>query len=276
MDVFKAEAEKLKAARPGSRGAQWLAQGTIYPDVIESGGQNAPAQPLLAQHLHQRVRLGGAAVGHEQLRGAGFQQGHERAAGRTTGAQQQHAPAGDGLAQVGGDVAHQSDAVEVFGQAVRAVEAQGVGRTGDAGARAHLGGIRTRLELERQGDVDTAPAGGAKGVHRRGKAVQGGFDGGVDQRLARGLGKQGVDQGRLAVADGVADHGIAVHGGIVADPGWGAGRARRRPPPPCNGVVKDFDGRMAVASLACTTNDWMRSRAACLLCLYCLCPMGRR
>jgi GMP synthase (glutamine-hydrolysing) len=37
VDVFKAEAEKLKAARPGSKGVQWLAQGTIYPDVIESG-----------------------------------------------------------------------------------------------------------------------------------------------------------------------------------------------------------------------------------------------
>ena len=41
IEVFTAQAEKLKAASPGSKGATFLAQGTIYPDVIESGGPNA-------------------------------------------------------------------------------------------------------------------------------------------------------------------------------------------------------------------------------------------
>jgi GMP synthase (glutamine-hydrolysing) len=38
VNVFKAEADKLKAAGSGSQGVKWLAQGTIYPDVVESGG----------------------------------------------------------------------------------------------------------------------------------------------------------------------------------------------------------------------------------------------
>ena len=38
VEVFKAEAAKLKAGNATYKGAKWLAQGTIYPDVIESGG----------------------------------------------------------------------------------------------------------------------------------------------------------------------------------------------------------------------------------------------
>ncbi|MEO7399849.1 MAG: glutamine-hydrolyzing GMP synthase [Polaromonas sp.] len=38
VEVFKAEAARLKAGDGGHKGAKWLAQGTIYPDVIESGG----------------------------------------------------------------------------------------------------------------------------------------------------------------------------------------------------------------------------------------------
>lgn len=50
VDVFKAEAEKLKAARPGSKGIQWLAQGTIYPDVIESGGAKSKKAVTIKSH----------------------------------------------------------------------------------------------------------------------------------------------------------------------------------------------------------------------------------
>ncbi|MDO5623124.1 MAG: glutamine-hydrolyzing GMP synthase [Pseudomonadota bacterium] len=48
VDVFKAEAEKLKGS--GHRGAKWLAQGTIYPDVIESGGAKSKKAVVIKSH----------------------------------------------------------------------------------------------------------------------------------------------------------------------------------------------------------------------------------
>jgi GMP synthase (glutamine-hydrolysing) len=51
VEVFKAEAAKLKAADTSSKGAKWLAQGTIYPDVIESGGaKNKKAMTIKSHH----------------------------------------------------------------------------------------------------------------------------------------------------------------------------------------------------------------------------------
>ena len=51
VEVFKAEAASLKAGGAHVKGAKWLAQGTIYPDVIESGGaKNKKAVTIKSHH----------------------------------------------------------------------------------------------------------------------------------------------------------------------------------------------------------------------------------
>ena len=51
VEVFKAEAARLKAGLGDAcKGAKWLAQGTIYPDVIESGGGNSKKAVSIKSH----------------------------------------------------------------------------------------------------------------------------------------------------------------------------------------------------------------------------------
>ena len=50
VDVFKEQAAKLKAGNSGHKGATFLAQGTIYPDVIESGGAKSKKAVTIKSH----------------------------------------------------------------------------------------------------------------------------------------------------------------------------------------------------------------------------------
>ncbi len=50
VEVFKAEAARLKAGDGGHQGATFLAQGTIYPDVIESGGATTKKAVTIKSH----------------------------------------------------------------------------------------------------------------------------------------------------------------------------------------------------------------------------------
>ncbi len=57
VTVFKQEAAKLTQA--GARGAKWLAQGTIYPDVIESGGAKTASGKKKAVTIKSHHNVGG-------------------------------------------------------------------------------------------------------------------------------------------------------------------------------------------------------------------------
>ncbi len=50
VDVFKEQAAKLKAGDGGHKGSTFLAQGTIYPDVIESGGAKSKKAVTIKSH----------------------------------------------------------------------------------------------------------------------------------------------------------------------------------------------------------------------------------
>ncbi len=59
VEVFKAEAAKLTSGDTSKTGAKWLAQGTIYPDVIESGGAKSANGKKKAVTIKSHHNVGG-------------------------------------------------------------------------------------------------------------------------------------------------------------------------------------------------------------------------
>jgi GMP synthase (glutamine-hydrolysing) len=59
VEVFKAEAAKLISSGASIKGAKWLAQGTIYPDVIESGGHGSASGKKKAVTIKSHHNVGG-------------------------------------------------------------------------------------------------------------------------------------------------------------------------------------------------------------------------
>jgi GMP synthase (glutamine-hydrolysing) len=59
VEVFKAEAAKLISSGASTKGAKWLAQGTIYPDVIESGGHSSANGKKKAVTIKSHHNVGG-------------------------------------------------------------------------------------------------------------------------------------------------------------------------------------------------------------------------
>ncbi len=50
VEVFRAQAQSLTESDASKKGAKWLAQGTIYPDVIESGGAKNKKAVVIKSH----------------------------------------------------------------------------------------------------------------------------------------------------------------------------------------------------------------------------------
>jgi GMP synthase (glutamine-hydrolysing) len=59
VEVFKAEAARLISSGASTNGAKWLAQGTIYPDVIESGGHGSASGKKKAVTIKSHHNVGG-------------------------------------------------------------------------------------------------------------------------------------------------------------------------------------------------------------------------
>jgi hypothetical protein len=101
-------------------------------------------------------------------------------------------------------------AVKVFGVDLAALELHRIHRPRHLRAGRQVGGIGKSIELEGRGHVHAPPARGPKRVHHFGETTHRGQQLGVDDVLPAHTGERGVNEGRLALFNGVANDGVTV------------------------------------------------------------------
>ncbi len=202
--------------------------------------------------LHQPDGAIGRAIGDEHARRLVLQQRQQDAACRAARAEQQHAFARQCVADVVRDVAHQADAVGVVAENLIAVELERVDGAGRFRPQRQRGRQRIGIELERHRHVEPPPALADEREHGLVEGDQLGIDALVAHRLAGLLREGGMDGGRLAVRDRVADHAIAVDRRGIR--GRDNGLFRR-----CHRVCS-WVSRPARVNLKVATTSWMSTR----------------
>ena len=143
-----------------------------------------------------------------------FQQGQRSTPCGPARAQHQNAHPLQRTAQIDLKIPHQTHAVEVFRVHRVAIELHGVDRAGQLSALGQVLRVGKSVELKRRSDIQAPRACRAKSVHRRLELAQWSLDQRVEHVLCGLPGKCGVNLGRFAVADRVANSGVHVwHGG---------------------------------------------------------------
>lgn len=178
-------------------------------DPVEASGDQ---RTEIGEFAHQLFGLGHGTVGDHQHGRLLRQEGFEHTAHGTAGTQHEDALAGQAEASVVLQITSQAGTVGVVTQQAAVCQfLQGIYRAGATGALGEFVGQAKGLFLERHGDV-AAQAFGEEGAGIASEIVQRCQACIVGQHLAGLLGEQAVDQRRFAVADGVAEDAVAVHG----------------------------------------------------------------
>ena len=172
---------------------------------------------MLVRQCRQSLRFGHGAVDDHQLGRSFGQQRQQSAARCTTRAQNQHPFALQRKSQVVYHVAHQADAIEVFGVNLVTLELHGVHRPCHLRAERQIGGVGKCVELERRSDVQATPPTGAKSIDHRSKTINRSQQLGVFEVLRADSSESTVNERRLALLDGVADHGVTVCHGVISN-----------------------------------------------------------
>ena len=158
----------------------------------------------------KRRRLSRGAMAERQFGRFLGQEKSEHPTRGAAGPEQQDAAALQGHAEIDDDVALQPDAVVVRALRAFRVEGQAIHSARDARQLLQSVGIGECVHLERRRDVQSAQTLCAPCVHIRSEAADGPEDRDIVEILAGLLGESLVDDGRLGMADGIANDGVKI------------------------------------------------------------------